>query len=108
MLSSEQIFRMLDAGFTADEIRSYNDVEPVQGAQENQIPKEETSDVPTETEVTPAAPGPDPAITALTDAVKQLQETVKQMQKSNAKAAVQATEQRVTAEDAIKNFFQKL
>lgn len=106
MLSGEQVLQLMQAGFTADEIRAYNGG-PAPAAAENTDSGTIQSDV--SNDETPAAPEPDPAITALTEAVKGLQATVTAMQKANVKTASQPEpEKRRTAEDAIRNFLSQM
>lgn len=105
MLSGEQVLQLIEAGFSAEEIRAYNGG-PAPAEAEKTDSGTTQSDV--SKEESPAPPEPDPAIAALTSAVKGLQDTVAAIQKANLRGAQMPDDKRPTADDAIRNFFKGL
>lgn len=78
-MDSNEVLKLIDAGFTADEIRAMKTPEPTEGTEpaEGNEPTEGTEGTE------PSEPTKSPDLEALTASIKELQATVKSIQESN-------------------------
>ena len=98
-MKTEDILKLIDAGFTHDEI--LNMEQPASGPDESGNPTPGTP----EPEPEPQAAGSDPDVKALLQQNNELLKTIRQMQADNRHQANDPGQPEAGADDVIKDFF---
>lgn len=107
-MNGEEILKLIDAGFTADEVRKMQTTadEPA-----NEKTEPSTSDEKHEGEIEPNDKGKDintDFMDSITKAVSELTDKVKAIQDNNIKHTTQETKRDMTADDVIKSFVESM
>ena len=111
-MTTEVLLKLLDAGYSKDEISLMEEVEakPTGSADEN-MPEPEAAPAPVEVTVTKEIENPSEKMTETINDIMQIitkmQKTLDGMQQKNAKTADSGQPERLTADDVVRNFFGK-
>lgn len=98
VMKTDDIIRLLEAGYTKEEIISMEDRPEVPEAAAPEDEKQTETPAPEDNRISET-------LDSLLTVVGNLQKTVDAMQKKNAAAAEMKTEKKMTADDVIKSFF---
>lgn len=107
-MKTEVLLKLIEAGYTKDEIALMEEVEPKAMASE-EIPASEEQNESAEAE--PTDPKTDPSIKMnetindIMSIITKMQKTLDGLQHKNAKSAESGTPAKLTADDVVKSFF---